>query len=640
MRYVFLLGLLSCTGVDTDPEGSEPPVFPELEWRHYRMPEPGEPAPCVDTENASAVVSEVRFAQTHEMTPEWPFFFLIADRPAKVRTVIQGTGPTPNVRVQVHHDNVLLGERCMSGPSELSPEGALFDTILPSHWMRAGAEFTVIAGEDSVAYTDLDLRYAPELSLVMLEMDVANYNDGKEDKEPPVDFLEEVTSAMPVAAGHFGVIPARFPIPEILVGPAAYSPGELPILMSERLCQWDEAPDTHPCWTSDLVHDGDVNAAALRYVEAFQWANGDAYSRIYFGNTEHLFPGGWGGGRTFVSGDYHGVTIHELGHALSLPHWGDAFEQPEPDEWAYVYPWGGENFDGGGRGPTDGYIQHLDEFVDTSCQDPDSGNNGLERSDGMQRNIYCDEWRSGGRGPWDGLSDFSAFAIFRFLTGAERLTGSVVDPVWGSIDYAFPERGGYPVVSWDEDGPTWEWEGPGEEPEGFSYDFQRPQEWDVPVFTIYGTHMIGHPEFNRIFDPIAHQGNLPALIDPTDPDTFAELAMGYESRWGWSFYWHKDITVRVTYEDGHKKTFLYPYPTAGRDVENASGPWRNDITYFAINVPGRDHIAHVELFERPFRTGYPDEDDAGNINFPDHGITAENFMAGASLVAEWGAPLD
>ena len=252
----------------------------------------------------------------------------------------------------------------------------------------------------------------------------------------------------------------------------------------------------------------------------------------------------------------------------------------------------------------------------------------------MQRSTSCGEWWTDREGPWDGFSDFSAFAMFRYMTGAiENQRGWVTDPVHGEMEYNLPAQGGFPVVDVMADEPVYvredlalpvqNWE---------TLDFLKPQEHNRPVFTIYGSYHPGHPDANIVYEPLYYEGDLPRLIDPTDPVTFDELSLGWEGPFTDYFWWAKDLTFRVFYVDGTMLTALYPYGSVSREWTHGSGPWRGDILYFGLNVPADSDIERIEIYERPFLVRYSDWIDEGNINNPDFGITADTFMDSARLV--------
>lgn len=618
---------------------------PEAEahnWEEYRVPNRTDDVACSGASNESANIDAVFFAQTHRMAPDWPFFFLVADRPALAEVMLSGLGDAPEVSITASIDDEIIETLCMAGPAVLTDDMDTnpderenqFTVTLPNRWMTTGLSLEITAGSSTVVYgaEDLGLLHAPELNLMLVMMDVLNYNHEEIDTasfNPPPDFLEKLGNAMPTTVNRLGLHAARIKLPTFVVGSTLVDEGTPPLVLTQRLCNGEESSATHDCDDTTLVGDWDINAASLRVIDSIQRANGHWASHYYYGHTGGLFPGGWGGGKTFVSADYGWVTIHELGHAASLPHWGDNFLMEEQDDGWYEYPWGGASFDGGGRGPTWTYLQHEDRFVSTTCQEEwNEDNFGLERSDAMQRNHSCSEWWEDEPGPWDGFSDFSAYAMFRYMTGTTtNKRGWVTDPLHGEIEYNLPAQGGFPVMEWGVAAPDYHRPDPDIAPQNWEqFDFLTPQERDVPVYTIYGSYHPGHPEANVMYEPLYYVGDLPRVLDPTDPVTFNTLKLGMDGPYADYFWWAKDLTFKITYEDGTVLHALDPYDGTSREWEEGFGPWRWDLIYFGINVPAEQPIARIQMFLRPFLVRYPDWIDEGNIGNPDFGITAENFM--------------
>jgi hypothetical protein len=626
-----------------DDTGDEPRAEAEAHtWDEYRVPNRTDDVACSGVANDSATIGPVYLAQTHPMSPDWPFFFLVADRPALAEVIVTGGGDAPEVSITASIDGEVLETLCLAGPEvlaelvETEPHNRedRFTVTMPNRWMTEGLSLEITAGPSTIAYDaeTLGLLHAPELNMMLVMMDVLNYNHEEIDTasfNPPPEFLDNLGNAMPTAVNRLGVHAARIKLPTFVVGSTMVEEGTPPLVLTQRLCNGEESSVTHDCDDTTLVGDWDINAASLRVIDAIQRANGHWASHYYYGHTGGLFPGGWGGGKTFVSADYQWVTIHELGHAASLPHWGDNFLMEEQDDGWYEYPWGGESFDGGGRGPTWTYLQHEDRFVSTICQEEwNEDNFGLERSDAMQRTHSCSEWWDEDSGPWDGFSDFSAYAMFRFMNGATtNQRGWVTDPLHGEIEYNLPAQGGFPVMEWGVENPEYTRPDPDIVPQNWEqFDFLTPQQRNVPVYTIYGSYHPGYPESNVMYEPLYYVGDLPRVLDPTDPATFNDLALGMDGPYADYFWWAKDLTFKITYEDGSILHALDPHDGTAREWEEGFGPWRWDLTYFGINVPADQPIARVQMFLRPFLVRYPDWIDEGNIGNPDFGITAENFM--------------
>jgi hypothetical protein len=621
---------------------------PSYHYELYRFPEPNDDVACTETGNDTAAIEHVFFGQTHVMEPSWPLFFLVADRPALLEVIVTGQGTSPAVRVEGWLGTKSLGSLCLAGPMQLPATVSTqehrwddrFVLHLPKAWMQPGLRLEVTAGKakKTLSPEELKLQSAPELNLFMVPIDVLNYNDGKSDIPVPANFLPDFASAVPASKTRFGNFPARLTLPSMVVsGSGPNGQGVPPLVLEKRLCNQNETPASAPCTDTKEVEGGDVNAAALRFISAILRATGDyAYSYIY-GNTENFFPGGWGGGKTFVGADFTDVFIHEMGHALSLPHWGQgAFQNTMPNENEYQYPYGGIKNDGGGRGDTWNYYQNTSEFVSPICNDPKQTEVfGKERSDAMFRSSKCDEWRTDGRGPWDGFSDFSSYAIHRFMAGAgSEMSGTVpYQQTGGDAPFHLSKQGGFPTLKLDAQGKRQLVREPGFMPEVWEqFDFLTPQKWDVPVYTIVGSYHPQYTEANILYEPMSYTGNLPKVLDPTDAATFSELAAGGNGPYEGYFWWSKDMTFKFTYEDGSVLHALYPYDSVDRNWTLGSGPWRGDLLYYAITIPADKKLKKIELYRRPFLVRNKGMTDEGNVANPALGITASNFMDAAELV--------
>lgn len=622
---------------------SEGPLPPSYQAREYALPERKDGVACSGAGRESAAIEHVAFAQTHVLEPDWPLFFLVADRPALLEIAVTGSGAAPEVRAEAFRDGKSLGSLCLAGPASLpaSVEWEKHDATdryratLPAAWLQKGSSVTVSAGKSTKTFSaeQLGIGAAPELNLIMLPIDVLNYNEGKPDIAVPEAWLEDFAGAVPAARVRLGQFPGRVKLSPLIVSDDGDA-GVPPTRLERRPCEGNEAPGAS-CVDS-TIPGMNISGAVLRIVEAIHRATGDLAYSHYYGNTEHFNPGGWGGGKDFVGADFDDIFIHEMGHALSLPHWGEgAYQNESPSEDEFRYPYGGTTMDGGGRGETWNYYQNSAEYASPRCEDPSREGFGQERSDAMQRNHPCIEWRGGKRGRWDGFGDFSALAAFRFLSGADERAGSV--PYRGGMSpFHLTGQSGYPNLVIDEQGvrSLVRREQPTEQRDEERYAFLLPQAWDAPVATIYGTYHPSVEEANLLYAPIEYRGTLPQVIDPTDPETFAKL-LDTDGPYDDYFYWAKDLSVKVTYQDGEELVAILVSANAPRDAKLGSGPWRSDLTYFAVNVPREQPIQKVELFRRPFLVRGAGSTEPGNIRNPSLGITSATFMDDAELVTSW-----
>ncbi|GJM30596.1 MAG: hypothetical protein DHS20C17_32310 [Cyclobacteriaceae bacterium] len=600
-------------------------------FQEYVFAEPDDQGDCLGIENNSAVIEEVFLAQTHRHAIGHPLFFTIGHRPALLQLAVTGTGPAPDVVVEGILNGVSLGIRCLSGPSTLTNSIDLdypdfenyFSITLPKDWVQNGLELILKAGNDIRNLSSSDLKIGPytEMNLVMVNLDVMDYNE--EDHQWPIfdDFLEEMASAIPASVVRFGIFPETLAFQEVVANNG-----------TEQLVRLNSRNAMAP---NGINSGGSINSIVALFLSKMQRSTRDYLSTVYFGNTLNLAPGGWGGGKSFVSFDYTDVFIHELGHALSLPHWGEgSYDNPDPNEYEFLYPYGGEGNDGGGRGEAWNFIQDTYEFVDPTCHYDDHGNLGEERSDCMQRNNRCLEQRTDGPGPWDGYGDFSALAIHRYLVGAGVRTGQV--NYRNSLeDFQFNMQAGFPIVSLENGQRIYTRDELQPQELTFEENFDLPgeEQLEQDVYLIYGSAHETQTQANIVYKPVKYKGTLSPIIDPTNPETFAELQ---GTTYLPELYDTRDIVLKLTYEDGSILHALNPFHSYKRAPYTwGYHIWRNDVCTFSLVVPGDKNLVKVELYKRPFCIRYSGDDTEGNINYAAHNITAANFMDAAEYQAEY-----
>ncbi len=636
IQAIWVIPLIGQTSLGTVQANTNEALPNSYNFQEYVYAEPDDQGICLGIENSTASIDQVFFAQTHRHAIDHPFFFTIGHRPLLLQLAVLGTGQSPDVTVEGILDGNSLGTLCLAGPEELSTSIDLdmadfenyFSVTLPKDWVKNGLELHLKAGNDENIIDSDALNIGPytELNLVMVQQDVLDYNTAPHNWPIFDDFLEELASSIPASVIRFGIFPEILTFPELVASNNTES--------LVRLKGQNDMPD------NGIFSDGSINSVAILFLENLHQATADYNSTVYFGNTLNLAPGGWGGGKSFVSFDFTDIFIHELGHALSLPHWGEsAYNINNPNEYEFLYPYGGENDDGGGRGTSWNFIQDTYEFVSPECQDASNDNIGLERSDCMQRNYPCIENRIEDTGPWDGFGDFSALAMHRYLVGASVESGQVLDR--GEMkDFQFNMQGGFPIVSLENGKRIYTRDPlqPADIP--FDQQFIMPGEEQInqDVYLIYGTAHESQEQANIVYKPIAYNGTLPPIIDPTNPETFEALK---DPIYVPHFYEPRDIIVKLIYEDGSVLHALNPFHSFQRSpYSEGYGIWRRDLCNFSLVVPRDKALSKVEVYKRPFCLRWDDIDTEGNINYADFNITAENFMDDAVWLSEYefGAP--
>lgn len=637
-RFTLLLCALlySCTvsyaqSLGTIQNCTNPALPAAYNFQEYVFAEPDDQGSCPGTNNATATIQEVLLSQTHRHAIGHPLFFTIGHRPALLQLAVTGTGIAPDVQVEgLLHGNS-LGILCMAGPDTLPGVIDLdtpnfkdyFSVTLPKSWVQDGLQLILTAGNAGRTISAAELKIGPytEMNLVMVNMDVLDYN-GQPHQWPVFDrFLQEMASAIPASVVRFGIFPETLVFPELIANNE-----------TEQLARLNSRNAMAP---NGIFSDGSINSVATLFLGNLHRSTGDYLSTVYFGNTLNLAPGGWGGGKSFVGFDFTDIFIHELGHALSLPHWGEgSYGNPNPGVYDFLYPYGGEGDDGGGRGQTWNFIQDTYEFEDPNCRIDGNNNFGEERSDCMQRANACLGKRSDGPAPWDGYGDFSALAIHRYLTGADVLTGQLLDRQ-ELKDFQFNMQSGFPIVSLDNGERTYTRDALQPQTTTFEEDFDLPgaEQIEQDVYLVYGSAHESQTQANIVYKPIKFKGTLPPVVDPTDPATFAQL-LG--TTYLPELYGTRDIVLKLTYEDGSVLHALNPYHSYARAPYTwGFHIWRDDVCNFSLVVPGDKKLLKVELYKRPFCIRYDDNPTEGNINYAPHGITAENFMDESVFQAQY-----
>lgn len=602
--------------------------------KEYVFAEPDDQGTCLGLENTTAQIAEVYLAQTHRNAIDHPLFFTIGHRPALLQLAVEGIGAAPDVQVEGFFQEQPLGKLCLSGPTILKETIDLnaanlqdyFSVTLPKSWMKNGLELVLTAGNITRTLTAEELKIGPytELNLVMVTMDVMDYNDEPHFTSIFDTFLQEVASAIPASVIRFGEFPEVLKFPELVA-----SNDEVQLLRLKSVAEIAQ---------NGIMDEGKINSVAMNFISNLHKSTGDYLSTVYFGNTLNLAPGGWGGGGSFVSPEFTDVFIHELGHALSLLHWEETFGADPTNEDSFIYPYGGEDGIAGGRGDTWNFIQDVYEFEDSYCRNPESEQLSLERSDAMQREINCLNERANGFGPWDGFGNYSTLAMHRYLIGANVKRGTVKYR-GKEAAYQLPYQDGFPTVSLVNG--KREYTRDDLQPKHFENDDLVRLPWveklNQEVYLIYGTAHKTQPQANIVYEPIKYNGTLIPVIDPTNPVMFTTLKNLSPEAAPNFFGQNRDLTVKITYEDGTFLHAIIPFDTT-RETDDDLGNWRQDLSNFSLVIPGAKKPCKVEVFDRPFIV--EDANDlASNINSTSNTSTAQNFMETARLIGQYDCGL-
>ncbi len=632
LALVMATPLAAQTSIGTVVPSTDPALPASYNFQEYVFPEPDDQGSCDGRSNASAQIEGIFFAQTHRHSIDHPFYFLIGFRPALFQVAVTGSGASPDVQVEGFMEGVSQGMLCLSGPDNLPGSIDLsvpdftnyFSVTLPKAWVKPGLTLQLTAGNETRDLSEEALKVGPftELNMVLFDMDVMDYNTEPHRTPMIENLIQETASAIPASIIRFGTFPEVLRFPEV-----SASNGTNEIV---RLRARNENG------LRGITNEGAINANSASFMGNMHLSMGDYLITLYHGNTLNLDPGGWGGGKSFVTPDFDDVYIHELGHALSLPHWGDAYQRPISNEFQYLYPYGGENGNGGGRGEAWNFIQDIYEFIDPTCQFDERGQAGIETSDAMQRNNHCLEDRTESQGPWDGFGDFSALAMHRYMMGAENARSGSVNYRGGGVDFQLSRQEGFPTATVEGDTRVYSRDPLQPAQLGYREFVKVPGEEKLneDVYLIYGSAHATQTQANIVYKPIKYKGTLLPVLDPTDPTRIEEMKTldVYRDLLGST----RDITLKVTYADGSTLHAINPYHSYERDnPSNDFGVFRFDLCHWALVVPADKELMKVELFNRPLVVRSPDNDTEGNIRFTGDNTTAENYMDDAIFQAKY-----
>lgn len=283
-------------------------------------PETGEPSPPPTKPGAN--IEGVYLAQTHVQDPDDALFKLVSEKAAliKVHVVSTDTGPAPAVTatLQLGANNTLTLP--LSGPGTLPssiPTGPgvvqhtyndSFTALIPAEWVRPGLSLIVKAADKQLELNNLKIGAPSKVIMTMFDMHYFQSSPG----DYKAGWKAELEAKWPVAELELRRIP-NIVFNELVIPPRPDVSAPAVRVVSKQ----DYTTQT------ELSFDGE-QAAALHWVDALKAAAGTGGRiSLYYVNIYGVNSGGQAGGYSGVgNGTHEGVLSHELGHALSLPHWG------------------------------------------------------------------------------------------------------------------------------------------------------------------------------------------------------------------------------------------------------------------------------------------------------------------------------
>ncbi|MBE7495144.1 MAG: autotransporter-associated beta strand repeat-containing protein [Verrucomicrobiaceae bacterium] len=522
----------------------------------------------IATCSAGAVsIDAIYFGQTHLHKPDNPYFGTVADRDVFIKAHVTDTAAiaSPSVFATLSLNGNFLTV-ALTGPANLPtsiPDGLgvvqhstanTFTGVLPAAWIKKGLQVTVNAG--SVVSTVTDMKINAPTKVIMTMTDVHYF------ARTPSDYT----------AGTFAELEQKWPVTdlevrrlnnvvfrELVIPPRSDVSAQGVRIRSKAEYQGQ----------TGLAFDGE-QAAALQWNGALKAAAGRSgrWSLFYL-NVYGAFAGGQAGGYAGVgNGNSIGILNHELGHALSLPHWGDNAAYPYKGAMHGISA--PSNYNGTHAGPAWAIDQRTNTFIPCTVV---AGNVG-----GKPVGTYTVDPMQGGGEGWqpagflmNHFSDYSVNQMRNYMNSHVVVWNPALSGGAGSWAQWNATTGDYTTVVTNN-------------------GVQFPQQRDVQVISILATMSGAKPAINMVYPPIGpYTSGLIRLFDPTvaadrtAANTLFNLANNC------------DYCVRVV-QGGVTKTYIMP-------ASALTSPSLTDLASIeteAVNLPAADGaVTKIELLATP-----------------------------------------
>ncbi len=511
----------------------------------------------------AVTINAVYFAQTHVLKATDPYFGMVGNREALIKVHVTDpaapASPAVSATLSLNSQTLVVP---LTGPATLPtsiPDGLgvvqhsfanTFTAYIPAVWMKKGLQVTVNAGTASTTIADMKVSAPTKVIMTMTDVQYfANTTDNY-----PANTFAEIEAKWPVSdleVRRLGNVVFR----ELVIPPRADVSAQAVRVRSKAEYQAQ----------TGLSFDGE-QAAALEWNGALKRAAGTSGRwSLYYLNVYNAFAGGQAGGFAGVgSGTSVGILHHELGHALSLPHWGDSAAYPyKGDMHGIQAP---TNYNETHAGPAWAFDLRTKAFIPPTVQSNNAGGKpvGTYKADPMQ---------GGGTGwqePAYLMNHFSDYSVNQMRS---YLNSHVV--VWNAALNSYAQwnqtTGDYTTTVSNN---------------GVQFPTQR----DVQVISILASVSGAKPSINMVYPPIGpYTAGLIRRFDPTVAADRTAAQSIFSPASG------SDYCVRVV-QGGVTKTFMLA-------ASSLTSPALTDAASLeteAINLPAADGaVTRIELLSTP-----------------------------------------
>lgn len=298
---------------------------------------------CSNLNNGPSALN-VYLAQTHVNKPNDPCITLVSNRTTLVKVNVLATDkqPNPSVSVRLSLDGKTQ-EIKLNTPNtiprsfnaELGKVTHTFEDsftgYLPKDWIKPSLRMNVLVDNDSKAQYDLTIMAPNKLILTMI--DLAFFKDTKEDY--PSGWDRELEQKLPISSLVLRRTPNTTVFKQIVTPPN----GKRKAL---RMSSYDD----YKKQTGERFNKHN-NTATLWKVALREAAGRKRFPNmsLFYINSINIPSKGVAGGFSGVGSPRSiGIFAHELGHALSLPHWGTVNKRAQRKGKPKPYPYSGNMF--------------------------------------------------------------------------------------------------------------------------------------------------------------------------------------------------------------------------------------------------------------------------------------------------------
>ena len=509
----------------------------------------------------AVTIDAIYFGQTHVLKADNPYFGLVGERETLIKVHVTDpvapASPVVSATLNLNGQSLVVP---LTGPATLPvfiPDGLgvvqhsyanTFTAILPAAWVKTGLQVTVNAG--AVSSTVTNMKVGAPTKVIMTMFDVQYFADTNGNY--PANTFTELEAKWPVADLEVRRL-GHVVFPELVIPPRGGAKAARIKSKAEYQVQ------------TGLTFDGE-QAAALEWNGALKSAAGRSGRwSLYYLNVYNAIAGGQAGGFAGVgSGTSIGILNHELGHALSLPHWGDSAAYPyKGDMHGIQAP---SNYNETHAGPAWAFHLPTRAFIPPTVQAANVGGKpvGTYKVDPMQ---------GGGEGWQESaylMNHFSDYSVNQMRT---YLQGHVV--VWNSTLNSYAQwnqtTGGYTTTVSNN-------------------GVQFPTTRDVSVISILASVSGANPGINMVYPPIGpYTSGLIRLFDPTVAADRTAAQSIFSPSSG------SDYCVRVV-QGGVTKTYML----AASNLSTADPFAESSLITEAVNLPASGgSVTKIELLSTP-----------------------------------------